>query len=174
MSKKNRRYFTSEEKVKILRKHLLDHKPVSDICDEYKQFSIRTFGYVYFLCQTIFVFFLSNIFKLPMSFLFILPPVIYLKKYLDKYYKENSTLNIELNNDKNNDIYRQLKITEREQEIIELMCKGLNNKVIADELYISLQTVKHHLYNVYKKLNIKNRVQLINYITNFDKSEKNG
>ncbi len=35
MSKKNRRYFTSEEKVKILRKHLLDHKPVSDICDEY-------------------------------------------------------------------------------------------------------------------------------------------
>ena len=35
MGKRNRRYFTSEDKVKILRQHLLDKKPVSDICDEY-------------------------------------------------------------------------------------------------------------------------------------------
>ena len=35
MSKRNRRNFTSEEKVKILRKHFLENKPVSDICDEY-------------------------------------------------------------------------------------------------------------------------------------------
>lgn len=30
-----RRHFTSEQKVKILREHLLDHKPVSDICDRH-------------------------------------------------------------------------------------------------------------------------------------------
>ncbi|MFZ5519189.1 MAG: transposase [Candidatus Zhuqueibacterota bacterium] len=32
---KNRRTFTQEQKVKILKEHLLDHKPVSDICDAY-------------------------------------------------------------------------------------------------------------------------------------------
>lgn len=35
MVKRKRRYFTSEDKVKILRQHLLDKKPVSDICDEH-------------------------------------------------------------------------------------------------------------------------------------------
>jgi len=33
--KKTRRKFTPQEKVKILRLHLLEHKPVSDLCDEY-------------------------------------------------------------------------------------------------------------------------------------------
>ena len=33
--KTNRRHFTSEHKVAILRRHLLDHVPVSDLCDEH-------------------------------------------------------------------------------------------------------------------------------------------
>jgi transposase-like protein len=33
MSKKNRRNFTSEEKVALIRLHLVEHKPVSEICD---------------------------------------------------------------------------------------------------------------------------------------------
>jgi transposase-like protein len=33
--KKTRRQFTPQEKVKILRLHLLEHKPVSDLCDQY-------------------------------------------------------------------------------------------------------------------------------------------
>jgi transposase len=34
--KKNRRRFTSEEKATIVRRHLVDRVPVSDLCDEYK------------------------------------------------------------------------------------------------------------------------------------------
>jgi len=53
-------------------------------------------------------------------------------------------------------------ITPREREIIELICRGKRNKEIADELFISLQTVKDHNYRIYKKLGVKNRVQLVN------------
>lgn len=35
MSRKTRKPYTAEEKVAILRRHLLDHVPVSDLCDEY-------------------------------------------------------------------------------------------------------------------------------------------
>jgi transposase-like protein len=36
MSQAERRYFSGEEKVKILRLHLLEGKPVSDLCEQYK------------------------------------------------------------------------------------------------------------------------------------------
>jgi len=55
-------------------------------------------------------------------------------------------------------------ITERELEIIKLILKGKSNKEIEEELYISLGTVKNHLYNIYKKLNIKSRTQLVSLL----------
>ena len=36
MSRKDRNNYTAEEKVAILRRHLLDHVPVSDLCEQYK------------------------------------------------------------------------------------------------------------------------------------------
>ena len=36
MFRKNRKNYTGEEKVAILRRHLVDHVPISDLCDEYK------------------------------------------------------------------------------------------------------------------------------------------
>lgn len=36
MDKKNRKHFTPEEKVAILKRHLVEHVPVSNLCDEYK------------------------------------------------------------------------------------------------------------------------------------------
>ena len=36
MFRKNRKNYTGEEKVNILRRHLVDHVPISDLCDEYK------------------------------------------------------------------------------------------------------------------------------------------
>jgi len=55
-------------------------------------------------------------------------------------------------------------ISPRECEIIELICRGKRNKEIADELFISLQTVKDHNYRIYKKLGVENRVQLVNLV----------
>jgi len=55
-------------------------------------------------------------------------------------------------------------ITEREKEIIILILKGKSNKEIEEELFISLGTVKNHLYNIYKKLKVKSRTQLISIL----------
>ncbi len=50
-------------------------------------------------------------------------------------------------------------LTERESFVLYLLCKGLKNEEIADELSISVHTVKAHLESIYEKLNVTNRVQ---------------
>ncbi len=57
-------------------------------------------------------------------------------------------------------------LTEREAEIVIRISKGHSNAVIAEELDISEQTVKNHIAHVYRKLNVSNRVELINIIGN--------
>ncbi|MCP5105296.1 MAG: helix-turn-helix transcriptional regulator [bacterium] len=46
-----------------------------------------------------------------------------------------------------------------------LVLKGRTNKDIEDSLYISLNTVKTHIYNIYQKAGVKNRLELINILT---------
>lgn len=64
-------------------------------------------------------------------------------------------------------------ITEREKEIIILILKGKSNREIEDELFISLGTVKNHLYNIYKKLKVKSRTQLITLLRLEERNDNN-
>jgi LuxR family transcriptional regulator, positive regulator of biofilm formation len=50
-------------------------------------------------------------------------------------------------------------LTQREREILTRLVTGAGNKKIADDLFISPHTVKTHIYNIYKKLEINNRLQ---------------
>ncbi len=52
-------------------------------------------------------------------------------------------------------------LTHREQEIMELLSKRLSNQEIADRLFISRETAKRHIANMYKKLMVKNRRQAV-------------
>lgn len=61
----------------------------------------------------------------------------------------------------------QYNLTPREKEVMEFVCKGYNNAEIADELFISQNTVKHHIYNLFKKLDVKNRVELICFLREY-------
>jgi DNA-binding CsgD family transcriptional regulator len=54
----------------------------------------------------------------------------------------------------------QYQITTREREIIELILQGLSNKEIEEKLFISFNTVKNHIYNIYRKLGVSSRGQL--------------
>ena len=54
-------------------------------------------------------------------------------------------------------------LTGREKEIIRLVSLGLSNQEIADQLFISDKTVKTHLSNIYKKLEMTNRTELALY-----------
>ena len=60
------------------------------------------------------------------------------------------------------EVVKNYDISQREEEIIKLLIRGLSNQQIADDLYISEKTVKNHLYHIYRKLGISNRLQLIN------------
>lgn len=54
-------------------------------------------------------------------------------------------------------------LTNREQEVINLIAHGKKNVDIADVLSISYRTVENHRYNIIKKLNIKNSAELVRF-----------
>ncbi|MBE2898540.1 response regulator [Pasteurellaceae bacterium TAE3-ERU1] len=51
-----------------------------------------------------------------------------------------------------------LSLTDREGDVLELVAKGMSNKQIADILFISEETVKVHIRNLLRKLNVNSRV----------------
>jgi DNA-binding NarL/FixJ family response regulator len=53
-------------------------------------------------------------------------------------------------------------LSNREKEILELLAKGLLYKEIAGKLFISQETVRKHVYHIYEKLHVNNRVEAIN------------
>lgn len=55
------------------------------------------------------------------------------------------------------------ELTEREKEIVVLMCEGKNNKEIAEALYVSIRTVEVHRNNISKKINTSNVQGVIKY-----------
>lgn len=55
------------------------------------------------------------------------------------------------------------KLTKREIEVLKLITQGLLNKEIADELCISEKTVKNHVSNIFKKIEVSDRTQAAVY-----------
>ena len=60
---------------------------------------------------------------------------------------------------KTNDYFQEL--SRREQEILEQLSKGYRYKEIADQLYVSVETVRTHIRNIYEKLQVNNRVDAL-------------
>lgn len=54
-------------------------------------------------------------------------------------------------------------LTHRELEIIGLLGSGASNSEIADRLFVSEHTVKSHLYNIFRKIKVHNRIQAMNW-----------
>ena len=59
-------------------------------------------------------------------------------------------------------------LTSREKEILELLVQGQSNKEIADKLFVSIETVKTHLRNIYSKLDVKSRLQAVSKVKSSD------
>ena len=53
-------------------------------------------------------------------------------------------------------------LTNREKEILEQLSKGLMYKEIAAQLFLSPETVRKHVYHIYEKLHVNNRVEAVN------------
>ncbi len=61
-------------------------------------------------------------------------------------------------------IQDKYKLTQRQMQVIKLICDGLTNKEIAEKLFISEYTVKDHLKKIMKKLNINSRNEIISML----------
>lgn len=93
-----------------------------------------------------------------------LPPLFYLKINSDLVFKpihaENTNLvRMEL-------IFKKYHISKREKEIVQQICEGKTNQQIADELFISLQTVKDHTHRIYSKIGINSWMKLVQLVNN--------
>lgn len=69
-------------------------------------------------------------------------------------------LAIEWKNASNNENQEKL-LTKREKQILECLARGQGSKEISDSLYISIDTVKTHIKNIFRKLDVKSRLEAV-------------
>jgi DNA-binding NarL/FixJ family response regulator len=56
------------------------------------------------------------------------------------------------------------KLSTREQEILNYLAKGYRYKEIADVLFVSIETVRKHIHNIYEKLSVNSRTDALNKV----------
>jgi len=61
----------------------------------------------------------------------------------------------------NENLLKQLSISKREYEVLELIAGGLSNQEIADKLFVSLNTIKTHSSRLFEKLEVSRRTQAV-------------
>lgn len=88
-------------------------------------------------------------------------PIIWLRRYYLKYYQIEE---LEDNLQVLDIIAKRYNISARETEIIGLIARGMSNDEIMDELFISASTVRNHIYNIYRKIGINSRGQLLHLL----------
>lgn len=64
--------------------------------------------------------------------------------------------------------HSDIKLTKRERQILKLIKDGATNLDISEALEVSEHTVKSHLYNVYKKIGVRNRLEASNWVRDLD------
>ena len=75
------------------------------------------------------------------------------REVLTKYVLKNTGI------DKTENRENGVTLTSREIEILALISAGIKNEEIAYKLFISPNTVKTHVYNIFKKIDVPNRLQ---------------
>jgi len=94
--------------------------------------------------------------------------VVYLGRFLDVF--EGTQVPGSADEQLDPHLVAKYTITRREEEIIRHLRLGRSNEEIAKKLFISTRTVKGHLYRIFQKTNVKNRVQLANLFGNRGKT----
>lgn len=131
----------------------------------------RLFALFHIICNTISVIILIYFMKVEIPemtqwsiqlfvmLLFILAPFLWIRLVFLRYAQSMSELlKTKLPLEK---ILVKYNISNREKEIIELIVDGKSNNEIKEKLFISQHTVKNHLSNIYRKLEVKNRYELV-------------
>ena len=80
-------------------------------------------------------------------------------EYFQNSFKEETIKNI------NEENYLS-SLTQREEEVLDLLCQGITYKIVAQKLFISETTVKTHVNNIFQKLQVNDRTQAVLYAIN--------
>lgn len=67
----------------------------------------------------------------------------------------------------------KLILTEREQQVLQLIARGLTNRQISSHLSISEATAENHIHHIYTKLGISNRSQAVAYAFHTSPGQQN-
>lgn len=67
---------------------------------------------------------------------------------------------------------QSVRMTNREREIVDLIAQGLANKEIANQLNLSVYTVKSHVHNILEKMALNSRVQIVLYAQSEEKQNQ--
>ena len=60
------------------------------------------------------------------------------------------------------DVYQAITI--REKEVLNFLARGMTYKGISEKMEVSPETVKKHLKNIYRKLNVQNKIEALNRV----------
>jgi DNA-binding CsgD family transcriptional regulator len=96
-----------------------------------------------------------------------IPTSTYLSGVQDNYGDVVGVLVISRENKGIGQFRDKYKISERQMEIINLMLAGLSNSEISEKLEISKRTTETHIFNIYSKLGIENKIELYNFAAGF-------
>ncbi len=158
----------------LLKKKELPHIRQNRVARHFSMIYLLCFGTASLLTSRLILHYFVPYRSLIMVFSFFavnLPPLFYLILSLKKHPSEGLPIRSQ-NSDLDNFFFVH-KISNREKEIIQLILEGLSNTDIEKKLYISPHTVKNHIYNIYQKLGVKNRVQISNLIRDHHPVQKN-
>lgn len=92
-------------------------------------------------------------------FIAVIAFIIYLQLQ-KKIVVQNPAESIDLR-EQSNTVGEQNILSQREYEVLKLIAGGLTNKEIAEQLFVSINTVKSHIQRIFEKLEVQNRTQAI-------------
>lgn len=79
------------------------------------------------------------------------------------FFSQQLLRNIILSKEEKEKKRSELDISEREMDVLELICRGYSNKEIADKLCLSTRTIESHKSSLYEKTSVNNTVNLVMY-----------
>lgn len=78
--------------------------------------------------------------------------------------KDKVDKKVTLDNKNFTDNFTNYELSKREKEVLTFLTTGLSNEEIAEKMFVSKNTIKTHIKNIYSKLDVKNRIQAIKKI----------
>ncbi len=82
----------------------------------------------------------------------------------------NESVNLLSNEDKLSLVIKKYHITDREKDVLTLAYQGLTNPEIGEVLFISKHTVKKHMHNIFEKMEVTSRMELVHTVNNINEA----